>query len=71
MNKIFIYVIYCFMSLIITVDVRAATVKGIDFQDRISVGSQELVLHGVGLLKWGYLVKVYLVALYLPENTPV
>ena len=49
----------------------AATIKGIHFEDEITVEGQVLTLHGIGLLKWKYIVDVYLVALYKPPNIPV
>lgn len=49
----------------------AATSKGILFNDTITIDGKKLLLHGIGLLKWKYLVDVYLVGLYKPENVPV
>lgn len=49
----------------------AATVRDVGFADQIPVGNENISLHGVGLLKWKYLIKVYQVALYKPENIPV
>jgi hypothetical protein len=49
----------------------AATSRGIHFNDEITVGDQQLSLHGIGLLKWKYLVKVYLVGLYKPAEVPI
>jgi len=46
----------------------AATSKGIDFEDKFVIDDIGLDLHGVGLLKWKYLVDVYLVGLYKPEK---
>ena len=50
---------------------RALTVRDVDFVDKIEIGGQELALHGVGLLKWKYLVKVYQVGLYKPRQVPI
>lgn len=45
--------------------------KGIQFEDEITVDGHILTLHGIGLLKWKYIVDVYLVALYKPKDIPV
>ena len=37
----------------------------------MTVGGEQLTLHGIGLLKWKYLVNVYLVSLYKPAGVPV
>jgi len=49
----------------------AAASMGIEFKDEITVDGHSLSLHGIGLLKWKYLVKVYLVGLYKPEQVTV
>ena len=49
----------------------AATIKGIQFEDEITVGGQTLSLHGIGLLKWKYIVDVYLVALYKQKGIAI
>ncbi len=49
----------------------AASSKGIEYEDRITIHGNPLTLHGIGLLKWKYLVKVYLVGLYKPQHEPV
>ncbi|MDX1777020.1 MAG: chalcone isomerase family protein [Desulfobulbales bacterium] len=49
----------------------AATNRGVYFEDEIIIGSRQLSLHGIGLLKWKYLVNVYLVGLYKPAEVPV
>ncbi len=49
----------------------AATSRDIQFEDRIMVGDQELALHGIGLLKWKYLISVYQVALYKPPDVTI
>lgn len=51
--------------------VLAATSLDIHFEDRITVGGKHLSLHGIGLLKWKYLIKVYLVGLYKPEEVAI
>jgi hypothetical protein len=51
--------------------VFAATNRGVHFENEITVGNEQLTLHGIGLLKWKYLVNVYLVGLYKPARVPV
>jgi hypothetical protein len=50
---------------------NAAMNRGIYFDDEIIVDGQTLNLHGIGLLKWKYIVNVYLVALYKPKAVPI
>lgn len=57
--------------LILTDNAIAAVNKGIEFKDEITADGQTLSLHGIGLLKWKYLVKVYLVGLYKPEQVTI
>ncbi len=45
----------------------AATSRGIDFADRITVETNEMTLRGIGILR-KYFIKGYLVGLYLPEG---
>jgi len=52
-------------------EVFAATNRGVHFENEITVGNEQLTLHGIGLLKWKYLVNVYLVGLYKPARVPV
>lgn len=51
--------------------VIAATSRGIEFDDTAEVEEQVLHLHGIGLLKWKYLVNVYLVGLYKQDNVSI
>lgn len=52
-------------------DSKAASRDGISFTDNVIFDNQTLTLHGIGLLKWKYLVNVYLVGLYKPIDIPV
>ena len=52
-------------------ETAAATNRGVNFEDEITIDGNQLTLHGVGLLKWKYLVNVYLVGLYKPADVPV
>jgi hypothetical protein len=49
----------------------AATNRGVHFEDEMILDGKQLTLHGIGLLKWKYVVKVYLVGLYKPAGVPV
>lgn len=62
-----------FFVFSINVDCRvlAATSLDIHFEDRITVGARYLTLQGIGLLKWKYLIKVYQVGLYKPEEVAI
>jgi hypothetical protein len=44
----------------------AAEIEGVRFADRVGTEDGALELHGVGLLRWRYLFKAYVGALYLP-----
>jgi hypothetical protein len=49
----------------------AASNRGIEYQDDITIDGKVLSLEGIGLLKWKFFVNVYLVGFYKPENVPV
>jgi hypothetical protein len=49
----------------------AATNRGVFFENEITLVGNQLTLHGIGLLRWKYVVKVYLVGLYKPAGVPV
>ena len=65
--------VFCFCISLLTLagNAVAAVNKGIQFQDEISVDGEIITLYGIGLLKWKYLVNVYLVGLYKPENISI
>src|SRR5690606_11400456 len=48
---------------------RAATLEGVTFPDRASVGGSELVLNGMGVRVAYVFVHVYVAGLYLPQKT--
>ena len=50
---------------------NAASSRGVHFEDETILAGKQLTLHGIGLLKWKYVVKVYLVGLYKPSWVPV
>ena len=70
-RKLFCFLLFCSLLIQVTNNCDAATSKGIHFEDEITVDGQALSLHGIGLLKWKYLVNVYLVGLYKPAKVPV
>ena len=49
----------------------AASNRGIEYRDDITIDGKALSLEGIGLLKWKFLVNVYLVGFYKPEQVPV
>jgi len=67
-NQRLLVVVFCFCISLLTLagNAVAAVNKGIQFQDEISVDGGIITLYGIGLLKWKYLVNVYLVGLYKP-----
>jgi hypothetical protein len=52
-------------TLALATPLAAASVAGVNLEDKVTVGSQTLVLNGAGLRK-KFVVKVYVGALYLP-----
>ena len=65
------FLCFCLLSNVLAFPTFAATIRDVQFEDRIIVGDQGLALHGIGLLKWKYLIKVYQVALYKPTDVKV
>jgi len=47
----------------------AFTIENTSFAKTVTIGEQRVPLHGAALLRWQKLVKVYVAALYLPEQT--
>ena len=70
-RKLTAAVCLCILAAVHSGDVVAATSRGVHFEDQMTVGGEQLTLHGIGLLKWKYLVNVYLVSLYKPAGLPV
>ena len=52
-------------------ETAAVTNRGVHYEDEMTLGGKQFSLHGIGLLKWKYLVNVYLVGLYKPAGVPV
>jgi hypothetical protein len=68
-RKLAVAVIVSILAGLFTVE--AATNREVHFNDTLTVGTEKLSLHGIGLLKWKFLVNVYLVGLYKPVEVPV
>ena len=67
-------ILFCCLSIshfILADSLFAAINKGVPFEDRVTVDNIQLDLHGIGLLKWKYLINVYLVGLYKTEDVPI
>jgi hypothetical protein len=47
---------------------QALTIENVTFTDSIAIGEKAVSLRGAALLRWLKLVKVYVAALYLPEQ---
>jgi len=56
--------------LFILPQIEAAEIEGVVFDDRYTAGDTSLMLRGTGLLRAMVFVKVYVGALYLPEDCP-
>jgi hypothetical protein len=56
--------------LLILSQVEAAEIAGVNFDDRYATKNTELQIRGVGILRVMAFVKVYVGALYLPEDCP-
>ena len=48
---------------------QALTIENVTFTRSITIGEKPVTLRGAALLRWLKLVKVYVAALYLPEQT--
>jgi hypothetical protein len=55
------------VALALAIPAAAANVAGVNMEDRVTVGTQTLVLNGAGLRK-KFIVKVYVGGLYLPSK---
>jgi hypothetical protein len=65
MKKLFVLV-----SLVLAINLSAATLDGIQFPDKVNVNGVELVLNGIGIRKATILkIKVYYGALYLDSKS--
>lgn len=57
------------LLLLLASGVQAAEIKGVNFPERLRLGTTQLKLTGVAVLKWALLFDVYAGAFYLPEGT--
>jgi hypothetical protein len=56
--------------LFISPQIKAAEIEGVNFDDRYTTENTSLALRGTGLLRVMVFAKVYVGALYLPEDCP-
>jgi hypothetical protein len=65
----YVYTIIALIAMILTLPPsEAAEVNGINFDDQYAVGDKVLKIRGSGLLRVMVFAKVYVSALYLPED---
>ena len=50
------------------VNVAALTVEDVIFQESVTIDNKQVPIRGLALLRWLKIFKVYVAALYLPEN---
>jgi len=50
------------------INAAALTVEEITFQESVSINNKQIPIRGAALLRWLNIFKVYVAALYLPEN---
>ena len=62
--------VFLIAMLFILPRIEAAEIEGVNFDDRYTAGDTSLVLRGTGLLRAMVFAKVYVGALYLPEDCP-
>jgi hypothetical protein len=48
----------------------AAEIEGVRFAPSVRAGDTSLLLHGVGLLRYKWIIKAYVAGLYLPPGVP-
>lgn len=64
-SKGFLVVLFC---VALAIDVQAKEIEGVRFADEIRAGAATLRLNEVGLLRYRYVIKAYVAALYLSEG---
>jgi hypothetical protein len=67
MKKIILMLMVPLIMCIHSSELHGAEINGVYFEDTITEGAEVLSLRGGGLLKWLFF-KVYVAALYLPED---
>ena len=50
------------------INAAAISLEGVEFQESVSIDNKQIPIRGVALLRWLKIFKVYVAALYLPEN---
>lgn len=50
------------------INAMALTIEGVNFQESVSIDNKQIPIRGAALLRWFKILKVYVAALYLPEN---
>ncbi|MBV5319164.1 MAG: chalcone isomerase family protein, partial [Desulfobulbaceae bacterium] len=50
------------------INAAALTVEDIAFEESVSIDNKQIPIRGAALLRWLKIFKVYVAALYLPEN---
>ena len=58
------------LALLACLPARSAEIEGVRFRQGIELAGQTLPLRGAGLLRWRWVFKGYVAALYLPADTP-
>ena len=52
------------------ISAAALTIEDVTFQESVSIDNQQIPIRGAALLRWLNIFKVYVAALYLPDNGP-
>jgi hypothetical protein len=60
----------CSLLVLLPLNVAALTIENISFDESVHIDNQQIPIRGVALLRWMKLFKVYVAALYLPQNLP-
>ena len=64
-----IAIAFSLAALLIAAPAPASEVEGVRFEERVEVGGRALELQGAGLLRYRWVIKAYVAALYLPPGT--
>ena len=60
----------CSLLVLLPLNVAALTIENISFEASVRIDNQQIPIRGVALLRWMKIFKVYVAALYLPQNHP-
>lgn len=66
-----VFIVFLLWSMTTPPRSNAAANRGIRFEDEVRIDGYTLALQGIGLLKWKYIINVYLVGLYKPPGLPL